>query len=424
MIVVRDATNEQVAAISHGICSEIEPEGCVTEVLANSWSDEARAASLAVRRAKAAELRESRDRAAFLESRPGSGEAEWQADVERRRVAREAFAVRSRAKWMRENPGATEAEWEAEVSRRESYRREKQREYAVRKSMAEFYEANPGANWIDWQIDDELRKMKWKEEQERQDWLDANPGGTEEQFLESLLAERGEYREGREVIESGLHEEQRTLKRDRDEPFVRHWEARGADGAPVPSWYDEETGELVPLPREAWPAHLREREDLEEGDVVDPHWGDWSNDAPYGYSDETGLRRSEPLYDVDGYPILPIRRQKLRSTPEGTYWTVTDEDGAEAMNNAEDRFQDAMQKWGRWGEKGKMAGFSEKFVRQYVDGTRAAKASMNVGVRLDGLRADRSKRVRDAWGRVYGDSDVIDRGDRLLYEDILEGIVE
>jgi hypothetical protein len=92
------------------------------------------------------------------------------------------------------------------------------------------------------------------------------------------------------------------------EPFIENWIPRGADGATVPSRYDEETGELIPLPYDEWPEHLKNDpyRGLREGDVIDPHYGGWdTKTAPYGYNDVTGEPRAEPLYTTDGIPIVP-----------------------------------------------------------------------------------------------------------------------
>ncbi len=84
-------------------------------VLANNWSDEARAASLEVRRAKRQERGRQdmieRKRKEFFAANPGASEADWKRhDAEQLRAWRRE---RDKERWLKANPGKAEADWEA-----------------------------------------------------------------------------------------------------------------------------------------------------------------------------------------------------------------------------------------------------------------------------------------------------------------------
>ncbi len=84
-------------------------------VLENNWSDEARAASLEVRRAKARErAREAvieRKRREFFEANPGASEADWKRhDAEQLRAWRRE---RDKERWLKANPGKSDADFDA-----------------------------------------------------------------------------------------------------------------------------------------------------------------------------------------------------------------------------------------------------------------------------------------------------------------------
>jgi len=138
-----------------------------------------------------------------------------------------------------------------------------------------------------------------------------------------------------------------SSKKEVWEPFVDHWVPRGADGATVPSRYNEETGELTPLPYDEWPEHLRNdpTRALREGDVIDPHYRGWLDiaiDAPYGLNDVTGEPREEPLYTMDGIPIVPKFPESIHPA------TGVEQDSVDAQ-----RFQQeqALFDWGKFGQK-------------------------------------------------------------------------
>lgn len=84
-------------------------------VLENSWSDEARVASLAVRRSKRQERGRqemiARKRKEFFAANPGASEADWKAHDAKQ--LKEWQQRRDMEKWLKVNPGKSEADWKA-----------------------------------------------------------------------------------------------------------------------------------------------------------------------------------------------------------------------------------------------------------------------------------------------------------------------
>jgi hypothetical protein len=100
-------------------------------VLGNSWSDEARAASLEVRRSK----RQERGRQDMIE-----------------RKRKEFFAA---------NPGASEADWKAHDAKQ-------LKEWQKRKDMERWLKANPGKTEADWKERDKERLKAWKQREDEE----------------------------------------------------------------------------------------------------------------------------------------------------------------------------------------------------------------------------------------------------------------
>ncbi len=82
-------------------------------VLGNSWSDEARAASLEVRRAKRQERGRQdmieRKRKEFFAANPGASEADCKARDAKQ--LKEWQQRKDMERWLKANPGKTEADW-------------------------------------------------------------------------------------------------------------------------------------------------------------------------------------------------------------------------------------------------------------------------------------------------------------------------
>jgi len=170
---------------------------------------------------------------------------------------------------------------------------------------------NPDASHVDWILAEEQNYRARRGQRDHDRWLKEHPNGTPGEWEQEKAERRAACRQKQKEREQAQWEEQRNGRRRKGEPFVAHWVPREDDGAVVPSYYDEETGELIELPRDAWPEHLRQDQGLRRGEVLDPHWGPYGPGAPYGYHDGTGEPREEPLYDANGYPIVP--RAPLRS---------------------------------------------------------------------------------------------------------------
>ena len=251
----------------------------------------------------------------------------------------------------------------ASLEVRRARARARARQAAVEKAWREFRRENPDATHVDWIIQDEKNLQEWRENRDYERWREENPNGTDAEWEKERAARNDAWSRDKKSKDQAQWEEQRKGRRRRwNEPFVENWFPREDDGAVVPSYYDEETEELIELPRDVWPDHLREDPGLKQGEVLDPHWGPYGPDAPYGYHDGTGEPREEPLYDANGYPIVP--REPLRSRHGNS---------AEDYQSDEDwrrRSEDALGHWGRWGQKRKWmrkhAGLGEADWREYV----------------------------------------------------------
>ncbi len=241
------------------------------ELLANNWTDEARAASLAVRRAKA------------------------------RSRAREAIIARKRKAFFDENPDATE---------------------------------------VDWIVHDERELQKWRDERDFERWEKRNPGQSMDDWRRAKRERLDAWWEERAKRDQWIYDAQAEGRRKRGEPYIDAWLPREADGAPYPSYYDEETGRLIELPPDLY-GDFTPSGGPPVRYVIDPHWGHYSTNAPYGYHDETGEPRTEPLYTQGGYPIVP-------RTPHTSARAKRDDPG---WQDYEERAAAALQKWGLYGEK-------------------------------------------------------------------------
>jgi len=232
-------------------------------ILINSWTDEARAASLAVRRAKAVE----RKRLKFFEYNPDADEIDWEREQAR---SLEAWKKRKdnerRVVFETANPDGTETDWKREQARSlDAWKKRKDEE-----RRATFYEANPDATDTDWENEQARSLEAWKKSKDEE-------GG------KTIWTPPSEY----SPEETAMFDRQHDMRRARGEHFVENWYPRGEDGNFGP-----------------------------DGGVSDPHFGPWSEDAPYGYHDTTGEPRTEPLYDIYGRPIVPRVSDKGMSRSE------------------------------------------------------------------------------------------------------------
>jgi hypothetical protein len=138
-----------------------------------------------------------------------------------------------------------------------------------------------------------------------------NTGWTDEARAASLATRRAKA-EARQRKREEMFERQH---RDAGRNFVENWYPRGRDGG-----------------------------------YEDPHFGETSADAPYGYVEGTKEPRKEPLYDIYGRPIVP--RPKEDYAP-GRMFSSKRERQAKRDRLREwlDRVKAAEKEWGSFGKK-------------------------------------------------------------------------
>ncbi|MDD5707842.1 MAG: hypothetical protein PHR35_18135 [Kiritimatiellae bacterium] len=223
------------------------------DALSNTWSDAARAASMAVRRAKAA----ARGGGA---SSGGGGRKGW------------SDAARAAALAVRRKKAA-----------------ERKRQEAERRAAGGQTNA-PAQKEEAWDAERVAREAEWEE-----------------------IKKRARQRE-----EDLLRRQAAAAERDGTE-WRGRWTTRGTDGI-----------------------------------MHDPHWGETSPDAPYGYEEGTGRPRQEPLYDQYGAPIIPMKKLSWYGMPL-TRWKRLQKENREKSKEAEKIF-------GRWGSR-------KKFFEQHPEAT-------------------------------------------------------
>ena len=88
-----------------------------------------------------------------------------------------------------------------------------------------------------------------------------------------------------------------------------------------------------------------------DGMYEDPHYGVSTRDAPYGYVEGTQTPRKEPLYDVDGTPIIPRTREEIQN-PDTSWMVPRATDKSRVSDEAWQAQVDlALAKWGRFGRR-------------------------------------------------------------------------
>jgi len=292
-----------------------DSKGVLTEItlnaddvkLTNAWTAESRAASLAIRRAKAVE----RKRLAFLTENNGATEADWKREQER---SLEAWKKRKdeerRAAFFETNPDATDADWKREQERSlEAWKKRKDEE-----RRAIFEEANPDATEADWKREQERSLEAWKkqkDEEKRAAFFETNPDATDADWKREQELSLGAQRSGQQ-LEQGKGTQ---------------WYSRGSDGS-----------------------------------LSDPHYGDRGLNAPYGFVDGTSEPRNEPLYDQNGAPIVP-RPEKDTDSP--LLWHTWD--SLEAQRRNEEWLKESDEAEDLWGPFGR----KKKWMDQNPDATSA-----------------------------------------------------
>lgn len=175
----------------------------------------------------------------------------------------------------------------------------------------------------------------------------ANTGWTDEARKVSLAVRRAKAAARAKVILEGFRRDGKLAREQvevcvkDDVPFVKNWYPREGDGA----------------------EHA-------------PHWGKTGPEAPYGYSDVTGEPRKEPLFDEDGWPIVPreydereeearksnpmfvapaaigIKEKEHKTRGVETPWQRRRRERAEERYATwQERAKEVRDEWGRFGEK-------------------------------------------------------------------------